>query len=226
MIDLQNRESVKDGFVQEVSKFQISTSAEIRVLVAEKDHYASIVLGLYQRAADGEFKPTEKHLEIPSALFPELKRTVDALGAILMARQLSGDFEYPEEEEPKEEKRIQFAHPSEQEFARVLDFYQIKWQYEPRTFAVRWDSDGNVIESFTPDFYLPDYDLYIELTTLKQELVTKKNRKVRHLKQLYPEINIKVMYAKDYKRLLEKFAGRAEPESKQAGNEDEEVKLR
>ena len=71
---------------------------------------------------------------------------------------------------------------------------------------IEWDKDGNVVSSFTPDFYLPDHDIYIELTTLKQPLVTKKNRKIRLLRELYPEIKIKVLYASDYRKLIEKFA--------------------
>jgi hypothetical protein len=98
-----------------------------------------------------------------------------------------------------------FAHPSEKDFVKVLDFYRIKWQYEPRSFPIEWDSEGRVIEEFTPDFYLPDLDAYIELTTLKQKLVTKKNRKVRRLKELHPDVNIKMFYGRDYKRLLHRF---------------------
>lgn len=98
-----------------------------------------------------------------------------------------------------------FAHPSEHECARILDFYQIRWEYEPRTFPLEWDRQGKVIQSFTPDFYLPDLELYIELTTLNQKLVTKKNRKVRRLKELYPEVRIKIFYQKDFKKLLLKF---------------------
>ena len=88
-------------------------------------------------------------------------------------------------------KDTNFAHESEREFAKILDFYGIDWQYEPNTFPVEWDEKGNPIQSFTPDFYLPYYDLYIELTTLNQKLVTKKNRKLKRLRALYPDINIK-----------------------------------
>ena len=104
----------------------------------------------------------------------------------------------------------QFAHPSEAEFARILDFYRLDWQYEPRSFPLRHAEDGRIIERFTPDFYLPELDLYIELTTLKQSLVTKKNRKLRRLRELYPEINIKLLYNRDYRNLLLKYGMRAE----------------
>jgi cytidylate kinase len=99
----------------------------------------------------------------------------------------------------------EFAHPSEREFARVMDFYRIRWQYEPRTFPIEWDENQNVVKAFTPDFYLPDLDLFIELTTMKQSLVTKKNRKVRLLRELYPEVNIKILYERDYKNLIFKY---------------------
>lgn len=102
-------------------------------------------------------------------------------------------------------KGVEFAHPSEEQCARILDFYGIRWEYEPRTFPIDWDKDGNVVQSFTPDFYLPDLDLYIELTTMSQKLVTKKNRKVRLLRELYPDINIKIFYQKDFKSLLLKY---------------------
>jgi len=100
---------------------------------------------------------------------------------------------------------IDFAHPSERVAAEILDFYHIAWEYEPTTFPIEWDGDGNVVASFSPDFYLPDFDVYIELTTMSQKLVTKKNRKVRRLKELYPDINIKIFYQKDFRNLLLKY---------------------
>jgi hypoxanthine phosphoribosyltransferase len=98
-----------------------------------------------------------------------------------------------------------FAHPSEKDFASVLDFYRIKWEYEPRSFPIEWDKEGRVVEEFTPDFYLPELGTYIELTTLKQKLVTKKNRKLRRLRELYPNVNVRIFYGRDYKRLLHRF---------------------
>lgn len=100
---------------------------------------------------------------------------------------------------------VAFAHASERQFARLLDFYQIEWAYEPRSFDLEWDADGNVIQRFTPDFYLPAYDLYIEITTLNQRLVTRKNRKVRRLREQYPEISCKIFYQRDYLSLVTKY---------------------
>ena len=100
------------------------------------------------------------------------------------------------------------VHPSEEEFARILDFYHIEWVYEPKSFPLRWEG-GRVTEMFTPDFYLPGLGLYVELTTMKQSLVTRKNRKLRRLRELYPEINIRLLYRKDYQSLLAKYGYRA-----------------
>ncbi len=98
-----------------------------------------------------------------------------------------------------------FAHASEAELARILDFYAVAWEYEPRTFPILFDRSGAVRESFSPDFYLPELDLYLELTTLKQRLVRKKNRKLRRLRELYPGLRIKLLYARDFRALLFKY---------------------
>ncbi len=102
-------------------------------------------------------------------------------------------------------ERKQFAHPSEEIFANLLDFYRVAWDYEPRSFPIQWDRDGKVSEAFTPDFFLPEFDLYVELTTMKQSLVTRKNRKVKLLRELYPHVNIQVFYQKDFENLIFKY---------------------
>ena len=98
-----------------------------------------------------------------------------------------------------------FAHASEAEMARILDFYGIAWEYEPHTFPILWNLDGDVVESFSPDFYLEELDLYLELTTLRQKLVRKKNRKLRRLRELYPAVHIKLFYARDFRALMLKY---------------------
>src|SRR5580698_645867 len=102
-------------------------------------------------------------------------------------------------------ERKPFGHPSEEVFANLLDFYRIAWDYEPRSFPLQWDKDGKVSEAFTPDFYLPEFDLYVELTTMKQANVTKKNRKIRLLRAIYPHVNIQVFYQKDVQDLVMKY---------------------
>jgi hypoxanthine phosphoribosyltransferase len=101
--------------------------------------------------------------------------------------------------------KVPFAHASEAEMSRILDFYGVRWEYEPDTFPILWNMDGDVIESFSPDFYLPDLDLYLEMTTLRQKLVRRKNRKLRRLRELYPDLNIKLFYARDFRELMLKY---------------------
>src|SRR5215212_3584468 len=98
-----------------------------------------------------------------------------------------------------------FAHPAEIELARLLTFYGLKWAYEPTTFAVRWGRDGRPVEFVTPDFYLPEHDLYLELTTMRQRLVTRKNRKFRLLREAYPNVRVRLLYLRDFKRLREVY---------------------
>ncbi len=98
-----------------------------------------------------------------------------------------------------------FVHPLEAAFAKILDFYGIEWLYEPRSFALEWDEQRNVVEAFTPDFYLPQQNLYVELTTLRPKLSTHKNRKLRRMKELYPEVNIKLFKRREMHKLMVKF---------------------
>lgn len=98
-----------------------------------------------------------------------------------------------------------FVNPAEKTFARILDYYGLQWQYEPRTFPLVWNENGQVVEAFTPDFYLPEQDLYIELTTLRPKLSNPKNRKLRLMQQLYPQIKIKLLKRRDLHQLMVKF---------------------
>lgn len=114
-----------------------------------------------------------------------------------------------------------FAHPAEEIFAHILDFYGLEWQYEPRTFPLEWDEEGKVIVAFTPDFYLPQQDLFIELTTLRPRLSTIKNRKLRRMKELYPEINIKLYRRREMRDLMVKY-GLLEDATRLQGTEAQE----
>lgn len=121
---------------------------------------------------------------------------------------------HPPMTEPNNEHAPNFAHPSEEEFASLLDYYCIRWQYEPTDFVFEEDEDGNPLSGFSPDFYLVDFDMYIELTTARQRLIGYKRRKVRRLQELYPEVNIKLLTRQDFIRMLDKY-----------GLEDEEEQL-
>ena len=98
-----------------------------------------------------------------------------------------------------------FANQVEVECAKVLDYYGIRWDYEPRTFVLERDADGRVTSAFTPDFYLPDQDLYVEVTVMKQSLVTRKNRKLREVRRLYPGVKVKLFYRRDIERLAQRY---------------------
>ena len=98
-----------------------------------------------------------------------------------------------------------FANEAELECAKVLDYYGVPWLYEPRTFVLEKDDEGRVLEAFAPDFYLPEQDLYLEITVMKQSLVTRKNRKLRKLRERYPDVNIKLFYKRDIERLAQRY---------------------
>ena len=98
-----------------------------------------------------------------------------------------------------------FVNEVELECAKMLDFYGVPWEYEPRTFVLRQDADGRVTSAFTPDFYLPEQDLYVEITVMRQSLVTRKNRKLRELRRLYPEVKVKLFYRRDIERLAQRL---------------------
>ncbi len=116
-----------------------------------------------------------------------------------------------------------FVHPAEEAFARILDYYGIEWQYEPRSFPLEWDDQGHVKEAFTPDFYLPQQDLYIELTTLRPRLSTRKNRRLRRLHELYPEVNLRLFKRGKMRDLMTKY-GLDEQAARIRGTKAQEVK--
>lgn len=114
-----------------------------------------------------------------------------------------------------------FVHPIEEVFARILDFYGIAWEYEPRTFPLEWDEAGKVTIAFAPDFYLPEQNLYVELTVLRPALTQKKNRKLRKMRELYPEVNIKLFKRRELRNMMIRF-GLMEEADKILGTEAQE----
>src|SRR3954452_11637367 len=98
-----------------------------------------------------------------------------------------------------------FQNDAERECAKILDYYRVPWSYEPRTFVLEQDEEGRIVEAFTPDFYLPEQDLFLEITVMKQRLVTRKNRKLRKVRERYPGIQVKLFYKRDIERLAQRF---------------------
>jgi hypothetical protein len=88
-------------------------------------------------------------------------------------------------------------------FAALLDMHGVRWEYEPVEFTLRWDDAGVPTGGFRPDFWLADLGCFVELTTADQRLVTRKNAKIRQMRALYPEVEVVVMYQRDFRDLLE-----------------------
>jgi len=129
-----------------------------------------------------------------------LTSSSEAVGTLVQVRVESPVFQaYCGSEPPR------FANRSELECARILDYYRVRWDYEPQSFVLERDEEGRVISAFTPDFYLPEQDLFIEVTVMKQSLVTRKNRKIRELRRLYPHVRVKLFYRRDIERLAQRY---------------------
>jgi hypoxanthine phosphoribosyltransferase len=105
--------------------------------------------------------------------------------------------------------RVTFAHASEAELARLFDFYRITWEYEPRSFPIAWNEQGRPVEFFTPDFYLPEHDLYVEVTVAKPARNTRKNRKLRLMRSHHPRVNVKLFTRRDVERVFSRSMKRA-----------------
>ena len=134
--------------------------------------------------------------------------TANAVATSVSTRAASGltaTFERVGAEPARSARTPRFANDAERECARLLDFYGVRWEYEPHTFALEEAEDGRVTEAFSPDFYLPEQDLYVEVTVMKQALVTRKNRKLRKLRARYPNVRIKLFYRRDIERLAQRF---------------------
>ena len=152
-------------------------------------------------ATSGDVELVSAHDAMPRAVMgAALTAEVDAAGA----EDAVGAEDAAPVDAPRAFGRVAFAHPAEAEFARLMEFYRVKWEYEPTSFPLRQEG-GRVVEMFTPDFYLPEHDLYVEVTTMKQSLITRKHRKVRRLREVHPEVNVVLLTRRDYYELLGRF---------------------
>ncbi len=146
--------------------------------------------------------PTLYHLTLNTDLL-NIEEAACLLYHVARNKQISCAI--PEQVEDANDNTIIFKHPSEEEFAKILDMHSIEWEYEPRTFPTRWDTEGNVTQAFSPDFYLPRFNTYIELTTMNQKYVSEKKKKVALLKKLYPGTNINIVFKDDFNTLVKRF---------------------
>ena len=99
---------------------------------------------------------------------------------------------------------IRFAHPVERELAEALDAHAIPWLYEPRTFVLERAIDGRPVEAITPDFYLPDQDVYVECSVQRIALLGKKRRKIRKLRERYG-VTVALFDRRDFDRFAERY---------------------
>ena len=186
----------------EPSTDEVTAPAEVPQASGEQPEAAPTPTGRRRRAAPASATAPEPLTDGQESRYEELAEMAD-LPSPRKRRAEAAELAAPEAAEARSASGP-FAHPAEEEFSHLLNFYGVKWLYEPRSFPLRWEGNRTV-EMFTPDFYLPEEDLFVELTTLKQSLVTEKNRKLRHLRELYPDINIKLLYRRDIHRLLAKY---------------------
>ncbi len=200
---------------------RIIASKQARIARAKKQYHVST-----EEATAILEKADKKHKKFVSTVFgvdltePSLYHlilntsalSVDACTAAVLAlheernliRQMDDQVLHADIQNNLSERPV-LKNPSEEEFARLLDMYQLDWKYEPKTFPIEWDAEGNVTMAFAPDFYLTKFDTYIELTTMDQKYVTAKNKKARKVRELYPGTNVKIVYKKDFYSLIERF---------------------
>ena len=185
-------------------QFHVSESEAVQILeTADKKHkrFVSTVYGVDL----SDFSLYDLTLNTASL-------SVDECVAAILSLQQEHEERLKIERESEQSESIDhqsdlpvFKNPSEAEFAKILDMYQIDWKYEPKTFPVEWDAEGNVTLAFSPDFYLTKFDTYLELTTMNQKYVTEKNKKMKKVRELYPGTNVKIVYKKDFMSLIERF---------------------
>jgi cytidylate kinase len=186
-------------------KFHVSDGEAEQILqTADKKHkrFVSTVFG------SDLTDPGLYHLAINTASL-----TVDECVAAVMAlqkehalkRKIARETEKSEVIDHQTEHTV-FKNPAETEFAKILDMYQIEYKYEPKTFPIEWDAEGNITMAFSPDFYLTKFDTYIELTIMNQKYVSEKKKKLKKVRELYPGTNINIVYKRDFHSLIERFS--------------------
>lgn len=107
------------------------------------------------------------------------------------------DDEIPEFRFYRGSEPPRFANRIELEWAKFFDFYELPWDYEPTVFVFGLSDQGGYF-GFRPDFYLPEQDLYVEITVGKSVTLSRKNKKIRKLRQMYPDVKLKVFRRSDF----------------------------
>lgn len=84
----------------------------------------------------------------------------------------------------------------EANFARILNLLKIKWVFQPESFDLKF-------QKYTPDFYLPEYDLYVEIKNFLSNYSAKRDKAFR---KLYPDKNLSLILRPEYTKLQSGFA--------------------
>lgn len=187
-----------------IQKYGLSADEAERFLTLSDRKHRRYISTIYEKDWSD---PTLYHICINTDNM-SIDEAVEALAYLVETRSREHPSGYTKETKTllkENTEPVSFAHPSEEEFSKILDMYNIEWDYEPKTFPIEWDAEGNVTKAFTPDFYLPKFDTYIELTTMEQKYVSEKKKKVRLLKKLYPGTNINIVFKKDFHTLLKRY---------------------
>ena len=184
------------------SQFHVSDEQATQILETADRRHRRFVTAVFDADCADE---TLYHLMLNTG-FLSVDEAVNTVLALLKIREQLAESGKPATPRPATALAVKFKNASEEEFARILDMHQIQWKYEPKTFPVEWDAEGNVTLAFSPDFYLTQFDTYIELTIMSQRYVTEKNKKLRKVRELYPGTHIKIVYKKDFHDLIERFS--------------------
>lgn len=225
----QKQSAILVGFGSQIIFADYREALHIRIIAPEKTRIARIRKQFHVSEAEAaQILDTadKKHKRFVSTVygvdladldhyhmtFNTAELSSDACVASIIAAQSEHDIRLKIEKESEHCESIDhqtdlpvFKNPAEAEFAKILDMYQLDWKYEPKTFPVEWDAEGNVTLAFSPDFYLTKFDTYLELTTMNQKYVTEKNKKMKKVRELYPGTNVKIVYKKDFISLIERF---------------------
>ena len=96
-----------------------------------------------------------------------------------------------------------FRSSWEANIARYYNYLGIEWQYEPKTFIFKNITRGSV--SYTPDFYLPKEDKWVEV---KGWMDGKSKTKLKRFKQQFPEEykKLQLIQEKEYNEIKRKIA--------------------
>lgn len=226
---VQEHPAVLVGFGSQIMFSGEKQAIHVRIIAPEKirlgrikrqfrvaHHDAATILETaekkHRRFVSVVYKTDLAREELYDMVLNTAKMTPDECAGVIMTLQQEREVNRQLEQQNKIADAIDnndgyamLKNQNEVEFARILDKYQIQWRYEPTTFPIEWDLEGNVTLAFSPDFYLPKFNTYIELTSMNQRYVTIKNKKAKRVRELYPGTNVKIVFKKDFQSLVERF---------------------